>query len=236
MNSTRRAFTLIELMIIVVIIGVLSAMASAGYRHQVARAKTAEPRAMLGAIRRGASVAFEMDWTKSQLLAPGQSTGSTTQSSGSSNSNGNGKGNKGGGKSNGGGNGGGATIVHNPATQLCASADAVPASMLSVKGKKYQSGPEWSEGDAYTGWPCLGFRISGPQYYQYGYDAGAPKVQVTLPKGGNPPGIDKKFTYTAWARGDLDADGRYAWFVTEGAVLSGTLVHASGIGITDETE
>src|SRR5690349_24780463 len=103
MNSTRRAFTLIELMIIVVIIGVLSAMASAGYRHQVARAKTAGPRAMLGAIRRGASVAFEMDWTKSQLLAPGQSTGSTTQSSGSSNSNGNGKGNKGGGKSNGGG-------------------------------------------------------------------------------------------------------------------------------------
>jgi len=233
-------------MITVVIVGVLSALASAGYRHQVARAKTAEPRAMLGAIRRGVSVAFEMDWTKGQLLGPGQSTASNSggddtnsgNSSGSSSGNGKGGGKKGGnGGGNGGGNSGGATVVHDPAaTGLCGSADAVPTSVQSIAGKKFQSGAEWTVGDTYTGWPCLGFRISGPQYYQYGYDTGAPKVQVTLPKGGSPHGLDKKYTYTAWARGDLDADGRYGWFVTEGAVLSGTLIHATGIGITDETE
>lgn len=216
-------------MIIVVVIGILSALASAGYRHQVARAKTAEPRAMLGAIRRGATAAFEMDWTKSQVLGLGQVSGDSTATESQGNS-------KGGGNSNGGGKGGGATVVHDPSTRLCGSADAVPSSMLSVKGRKYQSGPEWREGDRYTGWPCLGFRISGPQYYQYGYDGGAPQVQVTLPKGGSPSGLDKKFTYTAWARGDLDGDGHYAWFVTEGAVMSGMLVHAPGIGITDETE
>ena len=237
-EQTRRGFTLVELMILVVILGVLASMGATAYQHQIHHAKTAEPRTMLGAMQRGLTIAFEKDWTKSEVLELGEasstygSEGSKVTGGGSGSSgSGNGKG-----KGKGGGNGGGATVVHDGTVQLCGGADPVPDSINKVKRAKYQSGPEWDEGDAFTGWPCMGFRINTPQYYQYGYDVGGPKVQVTLPKGGNPPGLDKDFTYTAWARGDLDGDGRTSWFVTEGAVMEGRLVHATGIGITDETE
>ncbi len=228
-HKNRRGFTLIELMILVVIVGVLSAMGTASYQHQVARSKTGEPRRMLGAMQRGVSIAYERDWTKAEVLVlggasqkhsnseePGKVTGSTS----------------------GKGKGKGATVEHDPlsSVELCGSATPVPDSISKVKQAKYQSGPEWDVGDNYSGWPCLGFRINGPQYYQYGYDLGGPKVMVTLPKGGNPKGLSDQLRYTAWARGDLDGDGRTSLFVTEGGIIGGKLVHATGIGITDETE
>lgn len=58
--------------------------------------------------------------------------------------------------------------------RVCASAtNDVPASIDSVKNKKYQSSTatDWGVGDANTGWPCLKFSLTEPQYFLYGYKA-----------------------------------------------------------------
>jgi len=80
--------------------------------------------------------------------------------------------------------------------RLCASAsNTVPANGIAdVKGKKYQSkASEWNSGDKDTGWACLKFHMTEPQYYAYSYGA----------TGSNAEGS----TFTAGAAGDLDGDG-----------------------------
>ncbi len=56
---------------------------------------------------------------------------------------------------------------------FCASAlNDVPASPAGVKGRLYQSSAtDWSQGDRWTGWPCLRFSLTEPQRYQYMYKA-----------------------------------------------------------------
>ncbi len=49
-RTIKRGFTLIELMIVVVIIGVLATMATVGYRKYINSAKTAEAREVIGSI------------------------------------------------------------------------------------------------------------------------------------------------------------------------------------------
>jgi prepilin-type N-terminal cleavage/methylation domain-containing protein len=58
---TRRAFTLIELMIVVAITGVLSVLAVYGVRKYIAHTKTAEARNALGRIANAAVVAYEQE-------------------------------------------------------------------------------------------------------------------------------------------------------------------------------
>jgi len=70
-TATRRAFTLVELMIVVAIIGVLAALAITGVRGYLAQAETAEARQALGAVSRGAQASFERDAASSQVLAAG---------------------------------------------------------------------------------------------------------------------------------------------------------------------
>lgn len=95
--------------------------------------------------------------------------------------------------------------------RLCASATAkVPTTIDGVKGKKYQSRPqEWTEGDKDTGWACLKFSMSDPQYYMYSYTAS-----------GNPS--EEGATFTAQAEGDLDADGTQSTFSLTGKLQKGT--------------
>jgi type IV pilus assembly protein PilA len=60
-KGVRRAFSLVELMIVVAIIGVLSTLAIQGVRRYVANAKTAEARGALGGMARLAVMAYERE-------------------------------------------------------------------------------------------------------------------------------------------------------------------------------
>lgn len=56
---SSRAFTLVELMIVVAIIGLLAALAIYGVRRYMTNSKTAEARQAIGAISKGARAAFD---------------------------------------------------------------------------------------------------------------------------------------------------------------------------------
>lgn len=57
MVKSKKGFTLMELMVAVIIVGILSSLAMANYTRAVERGRTAEARAILGQIR-GAELAY----------------------------------------------------------------------------------------------------------------------------------------------------------------------------------
>ncbi len=93
--------------------------------------------------------------------------------------------------------------------QLCVeAANKVPATKDKIAGQKYQSAAsEWDTGDKVTGWQCLKFSMTQPQYYMYGY---------------KPPDGATKFT--ASAEGDLDGDGNLSTFTMKGEVRNQQVV------------
>ncbi len=124
---------------------------------------------------------------------------------------------------------------------LCGDADPVPAQFSKVAGRKYQpnsvSGDDYDAGDGYTGWRCLRFTQDSPQYYQYQYKTGGPPVDVALPHGGTPPGLDSLHQWTVTARGDVDGDGKASWFVLQGIITqSGQIIAAPSVGTVDPEE
>ena len=75
-RNKRRAFTLVELMIVVAIIGILAALAIYGVSRYMRNAKTAEARSSLGAMARGNISYFNMEqWLQKTTMAPGGSAG-----------------------------------------------------------------------------------------------------------------------------------------------------------------
>ena len=71
---TSRAFTLVELMIVVAIIGLLAALAIYGVRRYMTNSKTAEARQALGAMSKGARAAFDGEvWDTSTPIIPAYS-------------------------------------------------------------------------------------------------------------------------------------------------------------------
>lgn len=74
---TRRGFTLIELMIVVVIIGILASLAIYGVQKYVANSKSAEARMMLGRIAKDALNVFEGEEMAGTVMTIGASRGSS---------------------------------------------------------------------------------------------------------------------------------------------------------------
>ena len=64
----RRAFSLIELMIVVALVGILASLAVYGVRQYVANAKTAEARNSVGLMSTDAAVAFERETVAASIL------------------------------------------------------------------------------------------------------------------------------------------------------------------------
>jgi len=213
-------------MVSLAIVATLSAVATSGVRNHFAHAKSAEAIQSVGGIGRAVAAAHA-SWTEP---ADVKQTGSTSSSSSSDSGKGKGEGQ---------GPGGGATVTFG-AKGLCGDAPAVPASMNSVKNRKYQPdnspGRDYQTGNASTGWRCLGFRHDQAQHYQVAYKLGGPPISVRLPHGGTPPGLATASRWSAYARGDVDGDGVFSWFILQGYIKNDEIMMAAGISIQDQTE
>jgi type IV pilus assembly protein PilA len=106
------------------------------------------------------------------------------------------------------------------AKSLCLTATAVPSAAVP-KGVKYQpvlaEGSDWTAGDLTAGWKCVGFTMSQPHYYQYGYTAS----NASAANG----------TFETVANGDLDGDGTSSQFRIQGAVVNGTLKTSDNVEV-----
>lgn len=100
--------------------------------------------------------------------------------------------------------------------RLCPSAqNPVPRNEGDVSGRKYQSSSaEWTSD---TGWKCLRFEMSSPQYYQYNYTSEAS-------------------SFKAIGRGDLNGDRVFSRFELEGRVESGVLRLSPALSETNPEE
>ena len=96
----------------------------------------------------------------------------------------------------------------NTIRSMCQSATWVPAATPPAAQKYQSSKAQWETGDAATGWKCLKFEMTAPQYYSYNYTATGTSTGE----------------FTAQALGDLNGDGTvFATFNAFGKVQEGRL-------------
>lgn len=108
------------------------------------------------------------------------------------------------------------------AHRLCDSSSRVPA-VTEIKGKKYQSAISDWNGDQDTGWKCLKFSLTEPQYFSYQYTASGTT------------GADGE-TFSALANGDLDGNDTTSEFRLSGQIYTGQLAISPNIAETNPEE
>lgn len=207
---------MIEVMLVIGVLAILGMIATYAVRIHLAHAKSSEAIYTVGVIARSAVVAADR-------MAMDINTEDVTVTV-------TGQGKK----------GKGATVTHTVTVPLCNDSTAVPSSFSAVQKKKYQpdsrAGKDYGAGTVTAGWRCLRFEITNPQYYQYQYKLGGPPITVQLPHGGSPKGLASGQQWSAYARGDLDGNGKIAWFIREGYQSGGMMVTSSAIAVQDQEE
>ena len=111
------------------------------------------------------------------------------------------------------------TLMH----QLCLTAPAtVPGAIAGVSNRKYVAdtaiAKDYHAGSRTTGWVCLKYEMSQPQYYLYGYSATGVAAPCTMPAGAP---VVPATGWASCANGDLNGDGIISQFGTGGNVVNG---------------
>lgn len=127
---------------------------------------------------------------------------------------------------------------------VCDDAPPVPDDVTLIEGKKYQAnqidGNDYETGDASSGWKCLKFNMSSPQYYAYQYSG----IRRGGDQGVIAPLRDPGFVavpalgVSIYAIGNLDGDATFSGFQQIGQVetTSQSLRLGTEVSVFDEYE